>query len=237
MNMDHRRIQRIKDQYPPGTRIELVSMSGEADMPRGLQGTVDCVDDIGQLQMTWDNGRSLALVPGEDSFRVITQPDQGIKMKYELCAADKNEAALFFSSNSDDDIQRGCIGHFRCDFGHKGKEFWHTWFDHLAELITPAFKEDFQTVIDELRRCGPLENLNAMAKWCHDHEDARFTDQYCSNSYGFKLETEAYSYYIRCFPQQGNYNAYIYCYDRQQIAESMKQTEQEQGGMQLEQGM
>lgn len=37
MNMDHRRIQRIKDQYPPDTRIELVSMSGEAVCPAGYR--------------------------------------------------------------------------------------------------------------------------------------------------------------------------------------------------------
>jgi hypothetical protein len=41
-------------------------MLGETDMPSGIIGTVDFVDNIGQLQMTWDNGRTLALVPGED---------------------------------------------------------------------------------------------------------------------------------------------------------------------------
>jgi hypothetical protein len=76
MFFDHRKVQRIKEQYPGGTRIRLHSMSGEADMPSGLTGTVDFVDDAGQLQMTWDNGRSLALVPGEDSFSVISRPKQ-----------------------------------------------------------------------------------------------------------------------------------------------------------------
>ena len=76
MNIDHREVQRIKDKYPSGTRIELVSMSGEVDMPRGLHGTVNFVDDIGQLFMTWDNGRSLALIPDEDVFHVISQPQQ-----------------------------------------------------------------------------------------------------------------------------------------------------------------
>lgn len=76
MFFDHRKVQRIKAQYPGGTRIQLHSMSGEADMPSGLTGTVDFVDDAGQLQMTWDNGRSLALVPGEDSFSVISRPEQ-----------------------------------------------------------------------------------------------------------------------------------------------------------------
>ena len=42
-------------------------------MPEGTEGTVDMVDDIGQIHMKWDNGRTLALVPGEDSFSVIRQ--------------------------------------------------------------------------------------------------------------------------------------------------------------------
>lgn len=76
MFFDHRKVQRIKEQYPGRTRIRLHSMSGEADMPSGLTGTVDFVDDAGQLQMSWDNGRSLALVPGEDSFSIISRQEQ-----------------------------------------------------------------------------------------------------------------------------------------------------------------
>ena len=70
-------VQRIKDQYPPGTRIRLNSMSDPwSPVPEGTEGTVDMVDDIGQLHMKWDNGRTLALVPGEDSFSVIPQKQE-----------------------------------------------------------------------------------------------------------------------------------------------------------------
>lgn len=33
---------------------------------------MDYVDDIGQIGMKWDNGRSLSLIPSEDSFRKLT---------------------------------------------------------------------------------------------------------------------------------------------------------------------
>ncbi len=68
-------VERLKEMYPKGTRIRLAAMFGEMDMPSGLMGTVDFVDDIGQLQMTWDNGRTLALIPGEDSFSAISRPE------------------------------------------------------------------------------------------------------------------------------------------------------------------
>lgn len=37
-------------------------------MPDGLKGKVDFVDDAGQIHVSWENGRSLALIPGADSF-------------------------------------------------------------------------------------------------------------------------------------------------------------------------
>jgi len=74
MRNERNKVERLKEMYPKGTRIRLAAMSGELNMPSGLMGTVDFVDDIGQLQMTWDNGRTLALVPGEDSFSAISQP-------------------------------------------------------------------------------------------------------------------------------------------------------------------
>ncbi|WP_449241255.1 DUF4314 domain-containing protein [Desulfoscipio gibsoniae] len=76
MFFDHKKIQPIKEQYPGGTCIRLHSMSGEADMPSEPIGTEDFVNDAGQLQMTWDNGRSLALVPGKESFPAFSQPKQ-----------------------------------------------------------------------------------------------------------------------------------------------------------------
>lgn len=67
-------VERTKEQYPEGTRIRLNHMSDPwSPVPAGTEGTVDMVDSIGQIHMKWDNGRTLALVPGEDSFSVIPQ--------------------------------------------------------------------------------------------------------------------------------------------------------------------
>lgn len=70
-----REVERLQASYPKGTRIQLNAMSGEADMPDGLLGTVDFVDDMGQLHIQWDNGRSLALVPCEDHFVTVSRPE------------------------------------------------------------------------------------------------------------------------------------------------------------------
>lgn len=67
---------RIREQYPPGTRLELLSMEDPwSPISPGTRGTVQLVDDQAQIHMSWDNGRSLALVPGEDSFRKLTEAE------------------------------------------------------------------------------------------------------------------------------------------------------------------
>jgi hypothetical protein len=60
-----------RQNYPPGTRLELISMDDPQAIPPGSRGTVDHVDDMGTIHMRWDCGRSLGLVPGEDSFRKL----------------------------------------------------------------------------------------------------------------------------------------------------------------------
>ncbi len=69
-------IEGLKERFPAGTRIELKEMEDPYDpVPPGTRGTVLLVDDVGQLQMKWDNGRTLALIPGRDSFRKLTQQE------------------------------------------------------------------------------------------------------------------------------------------------------------------
>lgn len=75
MNMDanRQRVQGIKAMYPKGARIELTHMSDPyAPVEPGTRGTVKFVDDVGTVFPDWDNGRTLGVIPGEDSFRKLT---------------------------------------------------------------------------------------------------------------------------------------------------------------------
>lgn len=71
-----REAPRIKAEYPPGTRILLSHMNDRySPVPDGTKGTVTHVDDIGQIFMNWDNGRTLPLNVDEDSFRKLTDEE------------------------------------------------------------------------------------------------------------------------------------------------------------------
>ena len=73
---ERRFAQRMKDNYPPGTRIMLLSMGDDpCPIEDNTRGTVRVVDDIGTLHCSFDNGRSLGIVPGEDSFRKLTEEE------------------------------------------------------------------------------------------------------------------------------------------------------------------
>lgn len=64
-------VERLRKQYPVGTRVELVRMNDEQAPPIGTRGTVNGVDDLGSIMVSWDNGGSLSVVYGEDLCKKI----------------------------------------------------------------------------------------------------------------------------------------------------------------------
>ena len=65
-------VERVKKEYPAGTRVELVRMDDFQAPTNGTNGTVRCVEDYAIIMVAWDNGSSLNVVYGEDICRKIT---------------------------------------------------------------------------------------------------------------------------------------------------------------------
>lgn len=59
-------LEKLRNEYPAGTRVQLVHMDDVQAPPKGTKGTVIGVDDIGSIMVSWDNGSSLNAVYGED---------------------------------------------------------------------------------------------------------------------------------------------------------------------------
>ena len=65
-------VDRVKRDYPAGTRVELVHMEDPyTKIPEGTKGTVRCVDDTGTIFVDWDTGSGLGIVYGEDLCRKL----------------------------------------------------------------------------------------------------------------------------------------------------------------------
>ncbi len=66
------RVEALREQYPNGTRVELVRMDDPQAPPEGTLGTVIGVDDTGSLMVNWDNGSGLNVIYGVDVVRIVS---------------------------------------------------------------------------------------------------------------------------------------------------------------------
>ena len=65
-------VNRIRREYPIGTRVKLLHMDDPQAPPVGTLGTVLGVDDIASLMVRWDNGSGLNVVYGADRVEKVT---------------------------------------------------------------------------------------------------------------------------------------------------------------------
>ena len=64
-------VEKVRSEYPIGTRVELVKMDDVQAPPVGTKGTVKGVDDTASLLIDWDNGCGLNVIYGIDKVHKI----------------------------------------------------------------------------------------------------------------------------------------------------------------------
>ena len=64
-------LERLRKEYPEGTRVELIRLDDPyRKIPSGTTGTVEYVDDAGQLHTVWNGHGSLAMIYGNGDWYV-----------------------------------------------------------------------------------------------------------------------------------------------------------------------
>ena len=68
----------LRNMYPPGCRVELEDMEADpyVKLSPGDLGTVQFVDDAGQIHVSWDCGYSLAMVFGVDHCKCVMREER-----------------------------------------------------------------------------------------------------------------------------------------------------------------
>ena len=64
-------LERLRQQYPKGTRLQVTFMDDPHGVPEGTVGEVEFIDDAGQIHMKWETGSGLALIPEVDRFQKV----------------------------------------------------------------------------------------------------------------------------------------------------------------------
>jgi len=72
-------VERLRREFPTGTRVQLVKMDDVQAPPVGTLGTVQGVDDIGSILVAWDTGSGLSVAYGEDLCRKAESTSGGSK--------------------------------------------------------------------------------------------------------------------------------------------------------------
>lgn len=138
-----------------------------------------------------------------------------IEEKYTIRPLTIEERKYTYAQSTQLRGQTGSIGHLRGDFG-SGEQFFTTWDEHNSRLKTPEFSSELDEVINELRSnaCGLLTSRRSMVDFARKYPESGFKGSY-TTEYGFRVDTEKYSYLFRCNPTQGDYNFYCFCYQKE----------------------
>ena len=67
-------VERLRKEFPVGTRVELVRMDNEPnpDIHPGIRGTVEFIDDAGNIRVRWSYGGEVRVIYGVDECRKLT---------------------------------------------------------------------------------------------------------------------------------------------------------------------
>ena len=133
----------------------------------------------------------------------------------------KEERELF-SLNENEPMEYGCIGHLRGDFGGSGKEYYSTWFDHTCKHLNDAkCKAIGNAIINTLNSDGNvMSSRSDMYNFCHPREDCKIDGIYENMTWGFRIFTEDYAFYLKCTPVCSDYNFYLYVYDKNMLLDT-----------------
>ena len=69
---NQKEVKLLRQKYKPGTKVQLIKMYDYiSPVSSGTIGSVDFIDDIGNIHMKWENGSRLSLIVGLDEFRIL----------------------------------------------------------------------------------------------------------------------------------------------------------------------
>lgn len=197
-----------KDDSFPSTEeiVRLLALVAKGEkLPEG-EGKAKYFDDFGDMKEQLKY------------FSEVVCKMAGIEIpKYKLEAANAEDEKYIYRNFYSKDC--GYIGHLRGDFGIPGTEYWTTWHNGNDALNTIEFRTEFDELERYLKEQSPtpiLKDRATMRHICGLHHGFKLADKF-ADIYLYKVVTEKYTYFIRCFYGTGDYNFYIFAYNNEKM--------------------
>lgn len=166
-------LQFLRTQFPPGSRVLLLSGDQPNGLPTGSMGTLTKVDSAGRFLVDWDTGQHTALHLEDDQFRLFQPEPMELKLYFPLTADlyTRNEWGDFEDDPEEltgrdltpylGDIQNALEKNFLPEEQGRGMMQWYGVEDALAWKVKSAFfgVEEQDGVLWGVADCQILEPL------------------------------------------------------------------------------
>ena len=117
MRITKEELEKLRNEYPVGSRVILKKMDDAQAPPVGTKGFVKGVDDIGNVLMRWDTGSGLNVIYNEDKIEKVKCKKCGkdiigypaisrLNNNDELCSYCGNREALELIGKSTEEIEK-----------------------------------------------------------------------------------------------------------------------------------
>lgn len=181
-------VSSIKKNYPVGAVIEVDHMSDSFHpIPKGTRGIVRLVDDIGQIHVNWDNHRSLALVPQEDTFHLCVEDPRNVHVNVGPVGSvdsDLNLSFIYYEFNNLASQSTLASGYYVIEDEDELEP------EQLCEIATSILEKDkFKFINLPLVKDSPVW-VQFMFKWLYDSENNMAFSSDCEEVQAYFQENE-----------------------------------------------
>lgn len=141
----------------------------------------------------------------------------------------EKEMRYCFIQNQQINMISGRIGYMHSDFSSDGNSLNSTWFNEVESRNTPEFQETLNSVIDVLQNDpqyrGVIRNVEDMKLLCSSRPNSRLPINLQSNGYGFRIDTDNYTFLLCCNVSLEHYSFSITAYQREAFDSHIKNAE------------
>lgn len=151
-----------------GMRIRNIMMTDNDPIDEGMEGTIIKIDDLGTLHVKWDDGRTLGVIPGVDTYELLSNEVVESKDFKPSKETKKNPIVKKINTNFKTSLKKGKVTDIKVE----------------SESKKISIKDEVQRIVDTIKTAKPIHkkslenmvsNLNNKYKNVKKDED-KFRD-------------------------------------------------------------